>query len=139
MRDNLTGAVRWAPIYGKISLLAELPVHFQAYLSLGGGAGSFVRQSLVYCRQVTSRTDGTCGDWLSESRVTGLVTGAAGMRFYVSNYGAIRFEVRDYAFPDQYLVNIDRQVAEAGGVTGEPGAAGLTHLVLFDFGYSFVF
>ena len=40
MRGNLVGGLRWAPIYGKISLLAELPVHFQAYVSAGAGAGA---------------------------------------------------------------------------------------------------
>ena len=28
-------------------------------------------------------------------------------------------EVRDYVFPDSYLVNIDRVAAESGGATGD--------------------
>lgn len=139
MRGHLLGGLRWAPIYGKISLLAELPVHFQAYLSAGAGAGSFHRQSLVYCRALMSRDDGTCGDWMREDKIAGLASGALGVRFFTSQQGSLRLEVRDYVFADSYLVNIDRVTAEAGGVTGEPGKAGLTHLVLLDVGYAFTF
>ena len=139
MRGSVLGGLRWAPIYGKISLLAEMPVHFQAFLSAGAGAGSFHRQSLVYCRQLVSRDDGTCGDWLTEDKVSGIASGALGIRFFTSQQGSLRFEVRDYVFPDSYLVNIDRVVAEAGGATGEPGRAGLTHLVMLDVGYAFTF
>ncbi|HEY8206164.1 MAG TPA: outer membrane beta-barrel domain-containing protein [Myxococcaceae bacterium] len=139
MRGNALAGLRWAPIYGKISLLAELPVHFQAYLSANVGAGSFHRQSLVYCRALLSRDEGTCSDWLTESRIAGMASGALGIRFFTSQRGALRFEVRDYAFQDTYLVNIDRIVAESGGVTGERARAGITHLVLFDVGYAFIF
>jgi outer membrane beta-barrel protein len=139
MRGNLVGGLRWAPIYGKISLLAELPVHFQAYLSAGGGVGSFHRQSLVYCRSLLSRDDGTCSEWMTEDRLAPVVSGALGIRFFSTQQGSLRFEVRDYAFQDSYLVNIDRTVAEAGGDTGEPARAGFTHLVLFDIGYAFIF
>lgn len=139
MQANALAGLRWAPIYGKISLLAELPVHFQAYLSANVGAGSFHRQSLVYCRSLLSRDEGTCSDWLTQNRIAGMVSGALGIRFFTSQKGALRFEVRDYAFQDAYLVNIDRIVAEAGGATGEPARAGITHLVLFDIGYAFIF
>jgi outer membrane beta-barrel protein len=139
MRGNVLAGLRWAPIYGKISLLAELPVHFQAYLSANVGAGSFHRQSLVYCRALLSRDDGTCSDWMTQNKLAGLASGALGVRFFTSQQGALRFEVRDYAFQDSYLVNIDRIVAETGGVTGEPARASITHLVLFDVGYAFIF
>ena len=68
-----------------------------------------------------------------------VVSGALGIRFFTTQQGSLRFEVRDYAFQDSYLVNIDRTVAEAGGTTGEPARAGITHLVLFDVGYAFIF
>ncbi len=83
---------------------------------------------------------GTCGDWLQEDRVSGLATGAVGMRFFTHQNGAIRLELRDYVFPDRYRVNIDRTVAESGGETGEwKKNAGLSHLVMFDVGYAFIF
>ena len=139
MRGHLAGGLRWTPIYGKLSLLAEAPLHFQAYLSAGGGAGRFHHQSLVYCLQLLSRDEGTCGDWLREDKSAGLLTFAVGIRFFASQRGSFRLEVRDYSFPDSYLVDIDRLVAEAGGVTGQPGRAGFTHLVLFDAGYALAF
>jgi outer membrane beta-barrel protein len=139
MRGNLVAGVRWSPIYGKLSLLAELPLHFQAYLAAGGGLGSFHRTSLVYCRALISRDEGTCGEWLSQDRLSPLGTAAVGIRFFLHPGGSLRVEARDYAFQDAYLVNIDRLQAEAGGQTGEPGPAGLTHLVLFDVGYAFMF
>ncbi|HYV44518.1 MAG TPA: outer membrane beta-barrel domain-containing protein [Myxococcaceae bacterium] len=139
MRTNVMAGLRWQPIYGKISLLAEMPVHFQAYVSANGGVGSFHRQSLVYCRALLSRDDGTCADWLTEDKLSPVVSGALGIRFFTHQQGSIRFEVRDYAFQDSYLVNIDRTVAEAGGTTGEQARAGFTHLVLFDVGYAFLF
>lgn len=139
MRGNVLAGVRWQPIYGKISLLAEMPVHFQAYVSANGGVGSFHRQSLVYCRSLLSRDDGTCADWLTEDKLSPVASGALGIRFFSTQQGSLRFEVRDYAFKDSYLVNIDRTVAEAGGATGEPARAGITHLVLLDVGYAFIF
>src|SRR5205814_5744149 len=139
MRGNALAGLRWQPIYGKISLLAELPVHFQAYLSANVGAGSFHRQSLVYCRALLSRDDGTCSQWLTEDRIAGMASGALGIRFFSSQQGSLRFEVRDYAFRDAYLINIDRKMAEAGSATGDQAPAGITHLVLFDVGYAFIF
>ena len=132
--------VRWAPLYGKISLLAELPVHFQAYLWGGGGVANFNRQSIVYCQGGVNRADGTCGNWLTDAKVSWLASAAFGMRFFTHQGGGIVVEVRDYVFPDSYLINIDRSVAEAGGKTGDPSPnPGLTNLVLVDLGYSFIF
>lgn len=41
--------LRWQPVYGKINLLSELPIHFQWYLTVGAGAGQFRRDSVVFC------------------------------------------------------------------------------------------
>jgi outer membrane beta-barrel protein len=157
MKGNGALGVRWAPIYGKISLMAELPVHFQTYLWAGGGAGNFFRESVVYCQRVGDRASGICGNvttdangdrilepgtsaYLQESKVTWLATAALGFRFFTHPKGALRTEVRSYHFPDSYLVDINRATAEAGGTTGEPARdPGITNLVLFDLGYSFIF
>ena len=67
MKGNGALGVRWAPIYGKLGLMSELPVHFQFYVWGGGGAGTFERESLVVCNDVTGRTVengtkvGSCG------------------------------------------------------------------------------
>lgn len=153
---NLHGVagVRWAPVYGKLSLLADLPVHFQAYLWGGGGLGSFKRQSIIQCTNVVNRDLGICDDrsdpldrgtatrnyWVSESRVAPVVSAAAGFRFFVREQHALRFEVRDWVFQDQYRTGLSREDWEAGRETGTLAESpGLTHLVQFDIGYTFLF
>jgi outer membrane beta-barrel protein len=136
MKGNLLGGVRWAPIYGKLSLFADTSLHFQAYLWLGAGGAMLHRQSVVYCQGVSSL--GACDSWLSEDRTALLGSGALGMRFFTGNWGALRLELRNYVFKDSYLVNVDRSVAQAGGTTGQPSSApGWTNLVMLDLGITF--
>jgi len=141
MRWNALGGLRWAPIYGKLSLVSELPVHYQAYVWAGGGIAGLHRQSLVYCLDVTSREQGTCNAWLTEDRTSPLVSAAIGLRFFVGSQGALKLELRDCAFRDAYRVNIDRLDAESGlrdsGTLST--SAGMTHVVSFELAYAFVF
>jgi outer membrane beta-barrel protein len=139
---NLHGAVgaRWAPIYGKLSLLADETAHFQAYLWGGGGVASLRRQSVIQCTQVGDREQGLCDNWLTEKRVAPVVSGAVGFRFFMFGGHALRFELRDWVFADQYRVNVVREDWEAGRESGEPAPnPGFTHLVQFDIGYTFLF
>lgn len=140
MKANGSVSLRWAPVYGKISLLSELPVHFQAYLSGGAGVGQFHRESIVYCKRVVSRDDGRCGEWLDETAIRPLASVAFGLRFFSHSSGSIKLELRDYFFPDRYLTSIDRLSAERGDNTGTPASSpGLIHLVTFELGYAFIF
>lgn len=157
MKANGVLGVRWAPIYGKISLLAELPVHFQTYVWLGGGAAQLEQQSIVYCRNVGNRPAGICGQvqagagglpelvpgteaYRTDTKNSWVGSAAVGFRFFTGNVGAINLELRNYVYPDAYLQNVDRTVAEAGGETGTPAPSpGLINLVLFDLGYTFFF
>jgi outer membrane beta-barrel protein len=138
---NATAGVRWAPIYGKLSLMAELPVHFQAYVSAGAGMASLHRQSLVYCLSAyRDGTAATCSDWLTEDRASWLGTAAAGLRFFTRGYGGISAEVRDYLFPDQYRIDINRIAAEQGSPSqGTLVQRGLAQLVMVGVGYTFFF
>jgi outer membrane beta-barrel protein len=132
--------IRWAPIYGKLSLFSELPVHFQGYLWAGGGVGRLHRESVVYCRQVSSRDSGACADWLKEDATRAVASAAAGFRFFTSQRGSIRVELRDYIFRDSYLTSVDRVLAERGEPTGVPARSpGLINLFMFEFGYTFIF
>jgi|GEM_PF-264370 len=146
--------VRWAPIYGKLSLLSDATAHFQAYLWAGGGLASLRRESIIQCSQVVDRARGICDNrtqvddastatqsyWRTESRVAPVVSAAVGLRFFLSQRHALRFELRDWIFQDQYRVNVDRELWEAGQQSGEPASSpGLTHLVQFDLGYTFLF
>jgi outer membrane beta-barrel protein len=139
MNANALVGLRWQPIYGKISLMAELPVHFQGYLWVGGGAGMFHRESIVYCQKVESRAEGTCSNWLQEDKINWLGSAAIGMRFFTHQKGAIKLELRNYLFPDSYRVDIDRTQAEQGKSTGAEASAGVTPLWMFDLGYTFFF
>ena len=138
--NGLVGA-RWAPLYGKISLLAELPVHFQAYLWAGGGAGMFHRESIVYCQGQADRAQGICnGGWLEDDKVSWIASGAAGFRFFTHPGGGLRVEVRNYVWPDSFLEDINRRQAEAGQQTGvDASNPGLSQIVLLDLGYTFIF
>jgi outer membrane beta-barrel protein len=153
---NLHGVagVRWAPIYGKLSLVSDIPAHFQAYLWAGGGVASFKRESVIQCSRVVDRAMGVCDDrssledrgtakesfWLKESRVAPVVSAALGFRFFVKDKHGVRLEVRDWVFRDSYRVNLVRDDWEAGRETGESAPSpGLTHLVQFDLGYTFSF
>jgi outer membrane beta-barrel protein len=154
---NLHGVVgaRWAPIYGKLSLLADESAHFQAYLWGGGGLASLRRQSVIQCTRVQDRDMGVCDNradpldastatenyWHTETRVAPVASGAVGFRFFLAGgKHALRFELRDWVFMDQYRVNVLREDWEAGRESGEPASnPGLTHLVQFDIGYTFLF
>ncbi|MGI5860690.1 MAG: outer membrane beta-barrel domain-containing protein [Myxococcales bacterium] len=162
MTWNVGLAARWAPIYGKMNVAAELPVHFNAYLLAGAGLGGMERDSLVYCigdvddshrKLATCRPDGS-GDYsltpLHSSQVKPIFMGGLGFRFIVNEWAGLRIEVRDMAFPDSYRVDIARAAAEKdfaakdGGdqaaTQGQPASnPGLTHLVLFNIGATFSF
>jgi outer membrane beta-barrel protein len=141
MKANAVLGARWSPLYGKISLLAEVPVHFQTYLWAGLGYGTFHRESVVVCFKLESRADGICGDWLTEDKNAVMGSAAIGFRFFTHNHGAIKAEVRNWMFPDSFRVEVNRRDAEAGIRTvGTPSSnPGPTNLVLFDLGYSYIF
>jgi outer membrane beta-barrel protein len=141
MKASAVAGVRWAPVYGKISLMAEVPVHFQTYLWAGIGAGTFHRQSLVMCFQVLSRAEGRCASYFQEDKVALIASGAIGFRFFTHQGGGIKLEVRSWTFPDSYREDINPvDAAQTGTPNGrEASSPGLTNLVVFDLGYSFLF
>jgi outer membrane beta-barrel protein len=153
MKFNAEVGLRWAPIYGKISLLGELPVHFQAYLWLGAGAGYFQRTSVVQCLHIPDqeRCDnqadidaGTATSyqswWETESQVKWIGSAAFGLRFFLFGNHSVKLELRDYLWPDSYLTQIDRSVAQTGTVNGTPANnPGVTSLLTLEVGYSYAF
>lgn len=150
MKANGILGLRFQPIYGKINLMAELPVHFQLYGWVGGGAGLFGRESLVICPVKTNASE--CGEYFTESKVSPIVSLALGFRFFipgvtsagnvVGQRHSIKLEVRDWSFLDSYYVNVDRAASNAGNPTAggmQSPNAGITNLVMIDLGYSFIF
>ena len=141
MKGSAILGIRWAPIYGKISLVADLPIHFQTYLWAGGGFGVFHRQSVVYCNQGTGigTESAVCSSWLTEDKSLPIGTAALGFRFYTHQSGSLFLEIRDYLFRDSYLMAIDRRVASSNERTGTPaGSPGAINLAFLTFGYAFV-
>ncbi|MEM6531891.1 MAG: outer membrane beta-barrel domain-containing protein [Myxococcota bacterium] len=67
--------VAWAPIYGKLSLLAENVLHFDTYISVGGG--------------VVGLDQG-------DPAIAGSV--AIGQHYFMNDWMALRIEVRDQIF-----------------------------------------
>jgi len=141
MQGNAMAGLRWAPIYGKLSLF-EIPVHFQTYVWAGGGAGSFTRTSVVYCLQASGTT---CNAWETENKVSWLASAAFGLRFFIFGGSSIKVEMRDYLWQDSYLVQIDRRIGQGspgapGGPTGTPSTtAGMTNQLFLNLGYTYTF
>ncbi len=137
MKLNGSIGVRWAPIYGKFSLLGELPIHFKAYVWAGGGAARMHRESILIC--TTPGTNG-CDAFLGQNRTAPMASVAVGLKLFTHRGGAIRIELRDYSFRDAYLVGVDRERAKAGGSPGTPSSSpGWTHLGQIDLGYTLHF
>ncbi|MHB8872687.1 MAG: outer membrane beta-barrel domain-containing protein [Myxococcaceae bacterium] len=137
MTANGAIGIRWAPIYGKISLMAELPVHFQAYVWLGAGGAMLTRESIVYC---VSGGGKVCNQYLQEDKFSPVATAAIGARFFATPNHSIKLELRDWSYPDAYRWKIDRAAAMAGRETGEDFPnPGIINLVQFDVGYSYIF
>jgi len=143
---------RFQPIYGKVNLLAELPVHFQLYVWAGGGAVLLDRTSPSLCLypRVGDADPGRCvragvvhwEDFLSESRVSPLVSLALGLRLFVAAHHQVTLEVRSWSYLDRYYQGIIRADVSPLTPTGGghlAGDIGLTHLGQLELGYGFVF
>jgi len=140
LKAMVLAGVRLAPVYGKFNLGPNFPIRYQAYLWLGGGAAWLDRTSVVVCRAVTSREQGTCADWLTESRVAPVASGALGFRLFTGVHGAVVLELRNVVWKDDYLVGVDRAAAEAGDPTGQRAPSpGFTNTVLVQLGYAYFF
>jgi len=138
---------RWTPIYGKLNLVTELPIHFQAYLTAGGGAVGLQRESIVYCQNGLPENGagrpGECTNYLDESKATWAAAGGGGMRFFLSDAVLLRLELFDIVHPDEYRADFRRRDAEQEGPGSEPQAgrveSGLTNVLMFNIGASVVF
>lgn len=127
---------RWSPIYGKLNIVTELPIHFQAYLTAGGGMVGLEAESIVYC-QAGGASE--CTGFLKEERQSFAVAAGLGFRFFVTEGVGIRLELLDMMYPDEHRRNIRMQdaVAEAPGSEPREGtvtSAGLTNVLFFNVG-----
>lgn len=78
----------WAPIYGKISLFGESILHFDTFITAGGG---------IFATQRGERA--TPGAALEEvTNVNPAVNFGIGQRYYINEWLVFRFDVRNYTF-----------------------------------------
>lgn len=78
----------WAPVYGKLSVLAELPVHFDLAVVVGADYITYQRVQSSAAAQA-----GAGGDAASPGLHAGL-----GMRLFLGRFTALRFDVKHYAY-----------------------------------------
>ncbi|MBU8894910.1 outer membrane beta-barrel domain-containing protein [Corallococcus sp. H22C18031201] len=110
--------LQWAPIYGKLSLLAEKFVHFDMYGIVGA---SVVQYQGPYFR---TENDSTPLDVVSKSYLTGGGNVGVGLRFFFNRWMTLRTEVRDLIY------------VEKGR---EPTPHYLRNQLMFELGVSFFF
>jgi len=83
--------VQWAPIYGKISLLAESFAHFDMYGVLGASV-------------VQYKGPPTSAGALSSSQMTAGGNVGVGFRFFLNRYMTLRTEVRDLIYVEKAIL-----------------------------------
>jgi outer membrane beta-barrel protein len=148
--------VRFQPIYGKLNLWADLPVHFQIYLWVGGGLAALSRTSPMLClypktssadpqQCVVTQGGVTRVQWsayLTQRRLSPLVSLALGMRLFLAQHHALALEVRSWSYPDAYYLGVVRGAVSptnptvGGGLAPNPG---FTHLAQVELGYVVMF
>jgi outer membrane beta-barrel protein len=106
MRGGALAMARIAPIYGKLNLAAELPVHFQVFLLGGAGAAEFKHESVNLC---ATAGDGPCaaGDYQTTTSLKPVGEVGGGLRFYLGQHVSLRTEVRAFLYPATVLRGAD--------------------------------
>lgn len=100
---------RLTPLYGKVNLASELPVHFDLYLNLGVGAAFVQYNSILGCNETPSGSPASCpnNDFHKETLPTFAFNAGVGLRLFITQMISIRVEIRDLLFPDHYYRNLN--------------------------------
>ena len=113
LRGGGFAVARVAPIYGKLNLAAELPIHFQAFVLGGGGAARIHRESVNLCAQPGT---GACGSFQQSDALAPIALAGIGLRFYFNQRFSLRTEVRGYFFRSFYKVGSELTQPASGSV-----------------------
>lgn len=136
---------RWQPIYGKLNLATEVPIHFQVFLTAGGGYVGLHRESIVYCQNGGTARGAECAEYLQEDRQDIAFGAGGGLRFWAYEDIQLKIELFDLAFFDEYREQVSRAEAEKEAPGAEPaqgtlaGNPGLTNLIFLNIGATFLF
>ncbi|HWE22673.1 MAG TPA: outer membrane beta-barrel domain-containing protein [Myxococcales bacterium] len=104
---------RVAPVYGKLNLASELPIHFQAFLLGGIGAAAFKHESLNLCAS-PGTAPCSAGDYQTTTAVRPLGEAGAGMRVYLGQRWSLHGEFRGFVFPATSIQNADLTQPDTG-------------------------
>ncbi|MCC6810622.1 MAG: outer membrane beta-barrel domain-containing protein [Deltaproteobacteria bacterium] len=106
---SITGELQFAPIYGKISLMAEAIIHFDVYIAAGFGVV-----------MTEERHPGDGSPWRA------LGTAAIGARIMTTDWLTIRAEIRDQIYQDTRTSSAAR-----------PNENAIQNMLTFNLGVSF--
>lgn len=131
--------LRFTPVYGKLSLFSELPVHFNAYIVGGVGAALVQYNGILKCgdQGLNGKTCGEAADFFSETKPTLGFNFGAGFRFFVNETISARIEFRDIVFPDHWYKNPNADV-NASPDDAPQEQSGITHLPMLMLGVGFL-
>ena len=101
LRYGVVGAIRLAPIYGKLDLASEVALHFQAFAMLGAGAGFVHHESVNLCATAGS---GACqpGQFQVDDSLKPLGQIGVGLRFWTGQHVTLEAQLRANVYPDSY-------------------------------------
>lgn len=88
----LGGGVNWAPLYGKINVLAEKVIHFDTFF-MAGIDGIQYKQPVLDLSQDPASAFAVGGHF------------GVGQHFVFNDFSALRVELRDYVYQGQRAVN----------------------------------
>lgn len=137
--------VRWEPLYGKLSLLTALPVHFKWYLGLDGGIAQFSRDSLGFCTSYNTTTNdcnkNSDGSYmtLQERKFSWLASASTGLRFIFLRNAALTAGLREYVWGDSYRVHFTAADFSPSPKASIATQSGITPSLFADLGLSWTF
>jgi outer membrane beta-barrel protein len=147
---NAQLGARWEPVYGKLSLLTTIPIHFKWYLDADVGISQFTRNSLYYCHNYSTSADNCVltdsnnptGTYqtVQGSRWSWVGSIGTGMRFIFLQKASLLIGLREYLWNDMYQTGFSGQdfVNKPNG-NGGTTQHGITPTLFVDLGLSWTF
>ncbi len=145
---NAELGLRWEPIYGKLSLLTELPIHFKWYVQAAGGVAQFGHQSVSFCTSYDASAGNGNGDCaqnsagyetLYQTQYSWLASAATGLRFIFLGQGGLTLGLRDYLWSDSYPTSFTASQFGSSLPASVTVAHGLTSSLFADIGLGWTF